>query len=174
MSAHGDWFGVRLVIEIQVGNDPPGRRSYEDRVIVVRASSGAVARRKAETLARRDGETYRNHNGEKVVWRFKDIVDVYMILDDKIADGTEVYSAFMNYRFYQSLASKGGPGLWKAYLKAHPRTDPAKVTVGRILEWNERRAPTSTAKTRRLIPHMEDKPRARKRATQPPRATRKI
>src|ERR1700737_4167134 len=100
MPARGDWFGVRVVVEIQVGDDPPGRRSYEDRVIVVRASSDALARRRAETLTRADRESYRNFKGEKVVWRFKDVVDTYMILDDEIADGTEVYSAFMNYRFY--------------------------------------------------------------------------
>jgi hypothetical protein len=164
MTARGDWFGVRLVVEIQVGNDPPGRRTYEDRLIVVRASSAALARRKAERITRRDGESYRNFKGEKVVWRFRDVVDSYLILADKITDGTEVYSAFMNYRFYQSLASTGGPGLWQAYLKAHPRADPAKVTVGRILEWNARRAPPSTAKRRRLVPDGVDKPRSRKRS----------
>jgi len=151
VAAGGDWFGVRLVVECQVGADPPGRRTYEDRVVVVRASSEALARRKAERLTRRGGESYRNFKGEKVVWRFKDVVDSYLILDDDLADGTEVYSAFMNYRFYKSLANKGETGLWQSYLRAHPRADPAKVTVGRVLDWNSKRAPTLVAKFRRLV-----------------------
>jgi hypothetical protein len=163
VAAGGDWFGVRLVVEIRVGNDPPGRRTYEDRLVVVRASSDTVARRKAERLARADEESYRNFQGEKVTWRFRDVVDTYMILDEKVSDGTEVYSAFMNYRFYRSLANKGETGLWQAYVKAHPRADPAKITVGRVLEWNALRAPTSWAKVRRLAPHLLDKPRLRKR-----------
>lgn len=163
MSVRGDWFGVRVVVEIQVGDDPPGRRKYEDRVIVVRASSETLARRKAERLTRRDGESYRNFRGERVVWRFKDVVDSHMVLDDDIADGTEVYSAFMNYAFYKSLANKGETGLWQAYVKAHPRADPAKVTVGRVLDWNARRAPQSVAKFRRLAPHLLDNPRLRGR-----------
>jgi hypothetical protein len=173
MPARGDWFGVRLVVEIQVGSDPPARRTYEDRVIVVRASTEALARRKAERLTRADGESYRNFKGEKVVWRFKDLIDTHLILPDEITDGTEVYSAFMNYRFYQSLASSGGPGLWQAYLKAHPRADPAKVTVGRILDWNAKRAPAVTANRRRLAPQMLDKARARKRLTNRRSAQRK-
>ena len=83
MAAGGDWFGVRLVVEIRVGNDPPGRRTYEDRLVVVRASSETVARRKAERLARADEESYRNFKGERVSWRFRDVVDTYMILDEK-------------------------------------------------------------------------------------------
>jgi hypothetical protein len=61
-----------VVLEIQVGDDSPGRRTYEERVIVVRASSEALARRKAQRVTRRDGESYRNVKGERVVWRFKD------------------------------------------------------------------------------------------------------
>jgi len=160
MPARGDWFGVRLVVECQVGDDPPGKRTYEDRVIVIRASSDALARRKAERLTRRKDESYRNFKGERVVWRFKDVVDSCMILDDDLTEGTEVYYAFMNYRFYQSLASLGGPGLWQAYLKAHPRADPAKVTVGRILGWNAKRSSSSVAKFRR--PVVARRPRLRK------------
>jgi len=151
MPNRGDWYGVRVVVECQVGSDPPGKRTYEDRVIVVRARSEALARRKADRLTRRGNESYRNFKGEKVMWRFKDVVDSYMLLDDDISDGTEVYSAFMNYRFYQSLANKGQVGLWQAYLKAHPRTDPAKVTVGRVLDWNAKKAPTPVAKFKRLV-----------------------
>ena len=172
MAAGGDWFGVRLVVEIRVGNDPPGRRTYEDRLVVVRASSETVARRKAERLARADEESYRNFKGERVSWRFRDVVDTYMILDEKVSDGTEVYSAFMNYRFYRSLANKGETGLWQAYVKAHPRADPAKITVGRVLEWNAMRAPRSWAKVRRLAPHLLDKPRLRQRLEQQQHGTK--
>jgi hypothetical protein len=163
MPADRVWYGVRLTVEIQVGNDPPGRRTYEDRVVVVHASSEAVARRKAERLTRADVESYRNVDGERVTWRFKDVVDCHLILDDDISDGTEVYSAFMNYRFYRSLANKGEMGLWQAYVKAHPRADPANITVGRVLEWNARRAPQSVAKFRAFAPHLLDDPRLRKR-----------
>jgi len=152
VSNRGDWFRVRVVVEILVGKDPPTRRTYEDRIVVVRSSSDALARRKAERITRADEETYRNFKGEKVTWRFKDIVDTYMILDNKLSDGTEVYSAFMNYRFYQSLANKGQIGLWQAYLKAHPRANPSRVTVGRVLDWNARRSPKSAKRVRRLAP----------------------
>jgi len=70
ISVRSDWFGVRVVVEIQVADEPPGTRKYEDRVIVVRASS--EARRKAERVTRRDGESYRNVKGERVVRRFKE------------------------------------------------------------------------------------------------------
>ena len=69
----------------------------------------------------------------------------------------------MNYRFYRSLANKGETGLWQAYVKAHPRADPANITVGRVLEWNARRAPQSVRKFRTLAPHLLDDPRLRKR-----------
>ena len=157
------WYGVRVAVEIRVADDPPGKRTYEDRVIVVRASSEAVARRKAERLTRADEETYRNSKGELVKWRFRDVVDSWLILDDDISDGTEVYSAFMNYRFYRSLANKGETGLWQAYVRAHPRSDPTNITVGRVLEWHARRAPQSVEKFRAFAPHLLDNPRLRER-----------
>jgi len=163
MAADTVWYGVRVAVEIRVADDPPGKRTYEDRVIVVRASSEAVARRKAERLTRADEETYRNFKGDIVKWRFRDVVDNWLILDDNISDGTEVYSAFMNYRFYRSLANKSETGLWQAYVRTHPRANPAKITVGRVLEWHARRAPQSVARFRALAPHLLDNPRLRKR-----------
>jgi hypothetical protein len=141
MSTSTDWFGVRLVVECQVGKDPPAKRTYEDRLVVVRAASEAHARRKAERLTRAGVERYRNVVGEKVTWRFKEVIDSYQILDDELADGTEIYSAFMNNRFYRSLANKREAGALPAYVRAHPRVDASKVTVGQVLAWNARRSP---------------------------------
>jgi hypothetical protein len=120
MTAAKTWFGVRLVVECQVGRDVPAKRTYEDRLIVVRAASDAEACRRAERLTRAAVERYRNVVGESVTWRFKEVIDSYPILDDELADGTEIYSAFMNYRFYRGLANKGEAGAWPAYVKAHP------------------------------------------------------
>lgn len=87
-----------------------------------------------------------------MTWRFEDIVDAYMILDEKLSDDTEVHSAFMNYRFYQSLANKGQIGVWQAYLKAHPRANPSRVTVGRVLDWSARRSSKNATRLNRLAP----------------------
>jgi hypothetical protein len=154
MSAAKDWFGVRLVVECQVGKDPPGKRTYEDRLIVVRAGSEAEARRRAERLTRAAAavERYRNVFGEAVTWRFREVIDSYQILDDALTDGTEIYSAFMNYRFYKSLTDKRQTGALPAYLKAHPRADASKVTIGQILAWNARRSPTLVKQILRLAP----------------------
>jgi hypothetical protein len=152
MSTARDWFGVRLVVECQVGKDPPAKRTYEDRLVVVRAGSEGQAGRKAERLTRAGVERYRNVFGETVTWRFKEVIDIYPILDDELADGTETYSAFMNYRFYRSLANKGELGAWPAYVRAHPRADASKVTVGQVLAWNARRSPKLVKKILREAP----------------------
>jgi len=152
MSTSKDWFGVRLVVECQVGKDPPAKRTYEDRLVVVRAGSEGQAGRKAERLTRAGVERYRNVFGETVTWRFKEVIDIYPILDDELADGTETYSAFMNYRFYRSLANKGEAGAWPAYVRAHPRADASKVTVGQVLAWNARRSPKLVKKILRELP----------------------
>lgn len=146
------WFGVRLVVECQVGKDVPAKRTYEDRLIVVRAASDAEACRRAERLTRAAVERYRNVVGETVTWRFKEVIDSYPILDDQLADGTEIYSAFMNYRFYRSLANKRELGALPAYVKAHPRADASKVTVGQVLAWNARRSPKLVKGILRLAP----------------------
>ncbi len=84
MPADAVWYGVRVTVEIRVADDPPGKRTYEDRVVVVRASSDTVARRKAERLTRAAEETYRNFKGDKVKWRFREVVDVCWLLDDNM------------------------------------------------------------------------------------------
>src|SRR5207249_1758492 len=122
------------------------------RLVIVRAGSEVQAGRKAERLTRAGVERYRNVFGETVTWRFKEVIDSYAILDDELADGTEIYSAFMNYRFYRSLANKGEAGAWPAYVRAHPRADASKATVGEVLAWNARSSPMLVKRILREAP----------------------
>jgi hypothetical protein len=131
------WFGVRMIVEVKVPRETVNRRTYEDRIVVVRAASEPKAREKAEKLARAGDESYLNVDGETIRWRFKEILDSYEILDKELSDGAEVFSAFLNLRLLKILRDpRKGP--WPAYQRAHPKADRDHVTVDELVDWWKR------------------------------------
>jgi hypothetical protein len=143
------WFGARVIFEVQVDREPTSRRRYEDRVIVLRARSEATARKKAEKTSRAKDASYLSIKGQKVSWRFKELIDVYEV-GEEIADGTEVYSAFQTASFYRRVTRGFHSGILKSYIKAHPRrTDP---TVGDVLAWARRTLPARVRQLEKYTP----------------------
>ena len=84
------WYSARCLFELL---QPEGsicpRRVYEERIVLIRATSFDDALRQAEAEAREyaagtDGVRYLEH------------VDVFHLFDDEIVSGTELYSLFRN------------------------------------------------------------------------------
>jgi len=126
-----------LIVEIKLPRDNAKERTYDDRILVVRAASELAARRKAERLTRAGDESYLNGEGETISWRFREILETQELLVDELTSGTEVYSTFTDFDRLQELRSRPlAP--WAAYRRAHPKADPRRVTVGEVVDWVDR------------------------------------
>jgi len=128
-----------VIVEIKLQGDSAQERTYDDRILVVRAASEVAARRKAEAFARADEDSYADVHGKIVRWRFKEVVETCELLADELRSGTEVYSTFIGFDRLQELRRRP-PSVWAAYRRAHPSADPRHVTVGEVVEWAERPA----------------------------------
>jgi Domain of unknown function (DUF4288) len=90
------WFSALLVLEATHPDEPPGRPLFEQRIVLVRAATEEDARTKAAARGRAAEHTYVNPYGNRVAWVFREVLHVVELLDDTIADGTEVYHAFLS------------------------------------------------------------------------------
>jgi hypothetical protein len=89
------WFATRLLFEaVDVETERP--RTWEDRLLLIRARTSEEAVDKAMRKGRESEHEYVAAEGNRVRWRFRTIGDVQPVLDERIEDGTEVYSSYID------------------------------------------------------------------------------
>ncbi|TAK66691.1 MAG: DUF4288 domain-containing protein [Bacteroidetes bacterium] len=99
------WFGVKILYQaFNTGKPNPklidrdydgSLKTYEESILVIRATSVEKAWEQAERIARENEIEYKNLYGQTVRWRFVEIVDTYHIDERKLVSGMEVYSRFI-------------------------------------------------------------------------------
>jgi hypothetical protein len=98
---------------------------FEDRIILVRAADEQEAHKKGTDFAA---------NYEKTSsWTVRKIVDVKEIVDPKLGDGIEIYSAFID-REWADLLMKGGKTPIDEWKKQNPGKDAGDATVQEIAD----------------------------------------
>lgn len=88
-----------------------GFPKFEDRIILVRAASEQEAHNKAQEFA----VDYERTSS----WKVRKVVDVNEIVDGKVGDGVEVYSAFISQEWADVLI-KGGTSPLAEWKKQNP------------------------------------------------------
>ncbi|MGK0391232.1 MAG: hypothetical protein ACI94Y_003994 [Maribacter sp.] len=102
MKKSKEWFGVKIVYinriegeakpELIDENFMPHFIAYEESVVVIRAKSFKKAYIKAGKIAKENENEYENRYGQKVITRYFDAIDCFQLFDEKLKNGTEVYS----------------------------------------------------------------------------------
>lgn len=103
------WFAARLLFEA-LDSESDESFALEDRIVVVRARSTDEASEKATKFARESETEYEAAAGNRVRWQFRKVADIQALIDDDIADGTEIYFSHIDL-------SNSRP-LWTAQSKA--------------------------------------------------------
>ena len=102
------WFSVKARFAIQVEGQRTGMQSYEDRIVMVRATSIQDAENKLQPEFEQYGTPYLNPHGYMVRWKFERVLDVYEVGDEKIDPrGVEVFSLLAQRRMKPKY-------MWKA------------------------------------------------------------
>ena len=106
------WFAASLLFERTFNNGPVAPALYEETIILVRAQGDdeTTALKKAMKLGKAASHSYKNADGETVNWTFKEVLRVTQLFDTEIAEGSEVYSRFLNAMEVEGLrASLASP-----------------------------------------------------------------
>lgn len=101
------WYGVKVLYENIVSDEPKQEyidcnystevRTLEESIIVVRAQSFEHAWKIAENKFTKQAEiSYENPYGETIKSQLVDIIDTFLLSDDPIESGTEVYSRILH------------------------------------------------------------------------------
>jgi hypothetical protein len=95
------WFAARILSEAlhpNDANDAPPEALFEETIVLLRARNAREAVRRAHELGAGAEHEYENALGGVVRWVFREVLEVQELLDDEIADGTEVYYTFLDRR----------------------------------------------------------------------------
>jgi hypothetical protein len=99
------WFGVSLFYSSSEPLDEQGTRLFEERIIVLDVADEGEAWERASEHGPALEERYTNAEGRWVAWTFERIVEVKAILEDRIADGVELFSRFLRQDEVESLTN---------------------------------------------------------------------
>ena len=89
------WFAARLLSEGMHPDEPNAPTLFEESIVLLRARDTAEATRRAGEIGAKAETQYLNPSGDAVRWTFREVLEVQELLDDEIADGTEVYHALL-------------------------------------------------------------------------------
>ncbi len=103
------WFGVRIVLECVIPDDA-AKKVFEDKVIVVSASSEQEAESRGRQFGREAEHQYANSDGQPVSWVFREVLDVCSLSDDGLRDGSEVYYHFVGEADLDAIRASLRPG----------------------------------------------------------------
>jgi hypothetical protein len=105
-----EWYAVKLLYEcIITGNPSPEtidenysdtHKTYEESIILVKAQSFDQAYSIAEKKAKEQEIDYHNPYDEMVEWQFVEALDCFILIDEKLQSGTELYSRFLRVPKY--------------------------------------------------------------------------
>lgn len=94
-----NWYSVKSLYRMDVKatvDAAPRLSSCEERVILVRAESFDEALAKAQQEARKYADMrWLNARGEAVETRYLEVADAFMLFDEQLAEGTELYSKML-------------------------------------------------------------------------------
>ena len=110
-ACHQEWYAAKSVYRHHSVSDGSGQGTFEERVVLLRASNveDAIARAETEAMA------YCGADGGITYLNF---VDVFHLIDDIVGDGTEIYSLVRESdlsddgyleRFYDSGSERSRP-----------------------------------------------------------------
>jgi hypothetical protein len=101
MNGDMDWFGVKLLHKITISGIPEkdkldefyrdNSEFFEERIILVKASSFDEAYQLAESEAKEGDDVYENKYGQTVKWEFYRSVDCFHLFDS-LQSPVEVFS----------------------------------------------------------------------------------
>jgi hypothetical protein len=89
------WFAARVLSEILHPEEPNAATLFEESIVLLRARDTAEATRRASEIGAKAEAEYLNPSGDAVRWTLREVLEVQELLDDEIADGTEVYHALL-------------------------------------------------------------------------------
>jgi hypothetical protein len=86
------WYVAELIVQCRVGKKPKRRTLYDRQVKVFRAATNKAAYERALDLGRAENTKYKNSAGDTVFWRFLGLANLDTLSENRISDGTEIYS----------------------------------------------------------------------------------
>jgi len=101
------FFAVKARFLIQVEGKEKGKQSYEDRIMLVRATSFDDAEKRASLNYDAYADPYLNPFGQFVRWKFEKVIDIYETFIDHVDDlldvsGVEVFSVLKERKMKKS------------------------------------------------------------------------
>ena len=96
------WYGISLLFENCHVGEPADHNLWEERILLVEASSDAAAAQMGKRLGKAEEHEYTSATGDRIQCRFRRVDSVHTI-DAALETGTEVFSRFLRANEVASL-----------------------------------------------------------------------
>jgi hypothetical protein len=96
------WFAAKLLFKSVHTPVPETDPVWEERIVLIRATTENEAKTKASKLGEQAEHDYKTVAGDITTWKF-DSVHIHQIEDTELLDGTEIFSRFLKDAEVRSL-----------------------------------------------------------------------
>ena len=100
------WQGVSVLLRCIIEGEGPEHWLWEERILLIKASTEERARDAAEQEARGSEHSFINSEGAKVSWAFSEVLQVYKVESENLESGVEVFSRFLRTEEIESMRKR--------------------------------------------------------------------
>lgn len=93
-NSEDQWFWAAVLFKAVHPDRPRKRHLWERKVFLVRATDEASARERAREVALGKEHEYVTATGDRLRWTFHAVEEIQALVQDQLAEGTEVYWQF--------------------------------------------------------------------------------
>lgn len=97
-------------MQIHVAGDDEQDDDFHLNLLLVRAHDQAEALRRGLALGREDEQRYKNADGEDVTWTCVEALISYVLPDEELAEGSELYGFFVDAPLYEEILVRAKEG----------------------------------------------------------------
>ena len=97
------WYAANLLFQSEHSTVSDKENLWEESIRLIQADSTDQAMQKAKELGQRSEVSYLGEEADLVKWKFVRVERIFEIDDEKLKDGTEVFSRFLRASEVESM-----------------------------------------------------------------------
>ena len=97
------WYAANLLFQSEHSTVSDKENLWEESIRLIQADSTDQAMQKAKELGQRSEVCYLGEEADLVKWKFVRVERIFEIDDEKLKDGTEVFSRFLRASEVESM-----------------------------------------------------------------------
>ncbi len=97
------WWSASILMKTTSSSAKPLSAPFEENIVLIKAPDEAAAIKEAEMIGREGEHRYTSVSSDDISVRFERVLSVYLILQEELTAGVELFSRFLRKSEAESL-----------------------------------------------------------------------